>query len=50
MKIRLRPPTDFIRSPEAHLTLNGWNIPSVNDAKYLDIIFDKRVTWRLHIK
>jgi hypothetical protein len=30
--------------------LNGWNIPLVNDVKYLGIIFDKRMTWRLYIE
>jgi hypothetical protein len=43
MKISLRP-------PEAHLTLNGQNIPFVNHVKYLGVIFDKRITWRLHIE
>jgi hypothetical protein len=38
------------RSPETHLTLNGRNIPFVNSVKYLDVIFDKNVTWRLHIE
>jgi hypothetical protein len=33
----------------SHLTLNGRNIPSVNSAKYLGVLFDRRVTWRLHI-
>jgi hypothetical protein len=37
------------RPPESHLTLNGRNIPFVNNAKYLSVIFDKKVTWRLHI-
>jgi hypothetical protein len=36
--------------PEAHLTLNGRNIPFVNRAKYLGVIFGKRITWRLHIE
>jgi hypothetical protein len=31
-----------LRSPEAHLTLNWRNIPFVNHAKYLGVIFDKR--------
>jgi hypothetical protein len=31
------------RPPESHL------IPFVNSVKYLSVIFDKRVTWRLHI-
>ncbi|PNF20523.1 hypothetical protein B7P43_G05325 [Cryptotermes secundus] len=38
------------RPPESCLTLNGRNIPFVNSAKYLGVIFDKRVTWRLHIE
>jgi hypothetical protein len=36
--------------PETHLTLNGRNIPFVSHIKYLGIIFDKRITWRLHIE
>jgi hypothetical protein len=39
-----------LRSPEAHLTLNGQNIPFANYVKYLGVIFDKRITWRLHIE
>jgi hypothetical protein len=35
-----------LRPLEAHLTLNGQNIPFVNHVKYLD----KRITWRLHIE
>jgi hypothetical protein len=38
------------RSPEAHLTLNGRDIPFVNHVKYLGVIFDKRITWKLHIE
>jgi hypothetical protein len=38
------------RPPEAHLTLNGRNIPFVNHVKYLGVIVDKRITWRLHIE
>jgi hypothetical protein len=34
----------------SHLTLTGRNIPFVNSAKYLGVIFDKKVTWRLHIE
>jgi hypothetical protein len=30
--------------------LNGRNIPFVNHVKYLGVIFDKRITWRLHIE
>jgi hypothetical protein len=37
------------RPPESRLTLNGGNIPFVNTVKYLGVIFDKKVTWRLHI-
>jgi hypothetical protein len=36
--------------PEAHLTLNGRNIPFGNRAKYLGVIFEKRITWRLYIE
>jgi hypothetical protein len=38
------------RPPDSLLTLNGRNIPFVNSAKYLGVIFDKRMTWRLHIE
>jgi hypothetical protein len=37
-----------LRPPEAHLTLNGRNIPFVNYAKYLSVIVDNRITWRVH--
>jgi hypothetical protein len=37
------------RPPEAHLTLNGRNIPFVNHVKYPGVILDKRITWRLYI-
>jgi hypothetical protein len=30
--------------------MNGRNIPFVNSAKYLGVIFDKRASWRLHIE
>jgi hypothetical protein len=33
-----------LRLPEAHLTMNGRNIPFVNHIKYLGVIFDKRIT------
>jgi hypothetical protein len=36
------------RPPVSHLTLNGRNIPFVNSVKYLGVIFDRKVTWRLH--
>jgi hypothetical protein len=39
-----------IRPLESHLILNGRNIPFVNNVKYLDVIFDKTITWRFHIK
>jgi hypothetical protein len=38
------------RPPEAHLRVNGRNIPSVNHVKYLGVIFDTRITWRLNIE
>jgi hypothetical protein len=34
--------------PPDSLKLNGRNIPFVNSVKYLDVLFDKRMTWRLH--
>jgi hypothetical protein len=34
----------------SHLILNGRNISFANSAKYLGVIFDRRVTWRLHIE
>jgi hypothetical protein len=37
-------------TPVSHLALNGRNIPFVNSAKYLGVIFDKKVTWRLHVE
>jgi hypothetical protein len=36
------------RPPESHLTLNGRIIPFVNSVKYLGVIFDKKVAWKLH--
>jgi hypothetical protein len=52
MKIRLRPSTFLIDLglPEAHHTLNGRNNTFVNHVKYLGVIFDKRITWRMHIE
>jgi hypothetical protein len=38
------------KPPDFLLTLNGWDIPFVNSVKYLGIIFDKKMAWRLHIK
>jgi hypothetical protein len=30
--------------------LNGQNIPFVNHVKYLGVVFDKRIKWRLHLE
>jgi hypothetical protein len=38
------------RPPDSLLKLNGQNIPFVNSVKYLGVLFDKRMTWRLHIQ
>jgi hypothetical protein len=38
------------RQPGSSFTLNGRNIPFVNSAKYLCVIFDRKVTWRLLAK
>jgi hypothetical protein len=38
------------RPPDSLLTLNERNIPFANSVKYLGIIFDKRMAWRLHIE
>jgi hypothetical protein len=38
------------RIPGDKLQLNGRNIPFVNSVKYLGVIFDRRMTWRLHIE
>jgi hypothetical protein len=35
---------------EASLTLDGRNIPFVNQVKYLRVIFDRRIKWKLHIE
>jgi hypothetical protein len=35
-----------IRPPESLLTLNGWDLPFVNNVKYLGIMLDKKITWR----
>jgi hypothetical protein len=32
------------------IALNGQDIPFVNSIKYLGVIFDKKITWRLHIE
>jgi hypothetical protein len=39
-----------LKPPEAPLTLNGHNIHFVSHVKYLGVIFDKRITWTLHIE
>jgi hypothetical protein len=39
-----------LRPPLTYLTLNGRNIPVVNNVKYLGVIFDKRITSSLHIE
>jgi hypothetical protein len=36
--------------PVSRLTLNGRIIPFANNIKYLGVIFDKKITWRLHIQ
>jgi hypothetical protein len=36
--------------PMSLLTLNRWNIPFINNVKYLGAIFDKRITKRLHLE
>jgi hypothetical protein len=38
------------RRPPDSFTLNGQNIPFENSVKYLGVIFDKRMTCRLHIE
>jgi hypothetical protein len=38
------------RQPDSLLKLNGWNIPFVNSVKYLGVLFDKRMTWRLRMQ
>jgi hypothetical protein len=38
------------RLPEDDLQLIGRNIPFVNSVKYLGVTFDRRMTWRPHIK
>jgi hypothetical protein len=38
------------RPPDSLLKLNGRNIPFVNSVKYLGVLFDKIMTWKLHIQ
>jgi hypothetical protein len=40
----------FSHRIESLLTINGQNILFVNNVKYLSVIFDRKITWRLHIK
>jgi hypothetical protein len=30
--------------------MNGCNIPFINYVKYIGVIFDRRIMWRLHIE
>jgi hypothetical protein len=46
---RLGKSTSPIRPPDTTVTLNGRNIPFVNGVKCLDVIFDKKIAWRLRI-
>jgi len=39
-----------IKPVESHLTLKGRNIPSVNNVKYHDVNFYRKITWRPHIE
>jgi hypothetical protein len=34
----------------AHCTLNRWNTPFVNQVRYINVIFDRNITWRIHIQ
>jgi hypothetical protein len=39
----------YRRNPvEARIIADGRNIPFINHAKYLGVIFDKLITWRMH--
>jgi hypothetical protein len=38
------------KPPDSLLTFNGRNIPSVNSVKYLGLITDKKITWKLYIQ
>jgi hypothetical protein len=50
IKIKLRVFTSrSLQPPESHFTLNGRNFAFLSSVKYLGVIFDKRVTWRVHI-
>jgi hypothetical protein len=39
-----------IRPPDSLVTLNGQNISFANSIKYLNVIFNKKITWKLHIE
>jgi hypothetical protein len=39
-----------LRNPEYELQLNGQNVHFVNNAKHFGVIFDRRMTWGLHIE
>jgi hypothetical protein len=42
---------EIISIPEdVLLVLNGGKIPFVNNVKYYGFVFDRRMTWRLHIE
>jgi hypothetical protein len=47
-KIRLFYFSHSLRLPKAHRILNRQNIPFVSHVKYLGIIFNKQITWRLN--
>jgi hypothetical protein len=38
-----------LRLLEAHLTLNGRNIPFDTHVEYFGVILNKKVTWRLYM-
>jgi hypothetical protein len=42
--------THWIRPPESLLTSYGQNIPFVNNVKYFSVIFNKKITCKLHIE
>jgi hypothetical protein len=39
-----------LRSPEAHIALNGRNIPFVNHVQFLGVILHTRIAWKLNIE
>jgi hypothetical protein len=40
----------ILKVPDDVLQLNGRDIPFENNATYLGVIFNRRVTWRQHIE